>query len=339
MKNGSQHLVLILAFDGVTLTDIISSAEVFSVLSNEILTKSSARYRVAVASIDGGKIHSSSGLVIESEKLIDIEYADVNTLIVPGGGPASCPPIPALEVEWIKENSPFFSRICSVCTGAFLLAASGISDNRRVTTHWKSAQLLKKRFPKSTVIEDSVFIKDRNIWTSAGFSAGIDMALSLIEEDHGHSIAMEVAQTLVVFMKRPEGQSQVSSTLNSQTKSNQKFSRLHAWIVDHISDNLNVDILADQMAMSPRTFARKFAASEGETPSRFIEKLRVNFASIALLNTDSPIKKIATENGFSCEQNLHRSFLKLIGVTPKHFRTNNGLGASARAPNHLKAIF
>jgi transcriptional regulator GlxA family with amidase domain len=217
MKEYSSHRIVILAFNGVTLVDIVSLADVFHIASTEIPSKS---YDVIVASEQGGLITASSGLQLGTQTLSELDPASIGTLIVvPGGGPATDPPIPTFLANWVRRHSEHFDRICSVCTGAFILAAAGLTENKKITTHWESTQELKRKFPQIDVQADSVFVKDGKIWTSAGFSAGIDVALGLVEDDFGYTTAISVAKKLIVFMKRPEGQPQLSAALSSQSSS------------------------------------------------------------------------------------------------------------------------
>jgi transcriptional regulator GlxA family with amidase domain len=214
-----------------------------------------------------------------------------------------------------------------VCTGAFYLAAAGLLDGRRATTHWRDAPHLAQRFPSVQVDADPIFIRDVGrregegvVWTSAGVTAGIDLALALIEEDLGHAVAMQAARRLVVFMKRPGGQSQFSAALAAQASANGPFDALHSWMAAHLRDDLSVERLAERIRMSPRTFARRYVDEVGRTPAKTVSALRLEAASRALAESRRPLKRIALDCGFGSEQNLRRAFLRRFGVLPLDYR-------------------
>ena len=207
----------------------------------------------------------------------------------------------------------------SVCTGAFLLGAAGLLDGRRVTTHWRAAEELRGRYPErwSIPIRSS---SRRQVWTSAGVSAGIDLALALVEEDLGRDMALAVARHLVVFLKRPGGQSQFSAFLRSQTADDGGFAALHDWLPQHLSGDLRVEALATRVGMSPRNFARLYRERTGMTPAKAVERLRVEAARRALEEGAAPIAGIARDCGFGDEERMRRAFLRLLGVPPRHYR-------------------
>ena len=284
-------------------------------------------YRLSIASIDGGVLQTYPGLPIVTQRLDVLERELIDTLIVPGvpidEGYALQPEL----VAWIARRAPNIRRVCSVCTGAFYLAAAGVLDGLRVTTHWRSAGRLAQQFPRVQVDAEPIFIRapldarsGRSVWTSAGVTAGIDLALALIEEDLGHTIAMQVARRLVVFMKRQGGQSQFSATLAAQTSAAGAFDALHGWIATNLRDDLSVERLAERARMSPRTFARRYVDEVGRTPARTVSALRLEAASRALAESSRPLKRIALECGFGSEQNLRRAFLRHFGVLPHDYR-------------------
>jgi transcriptional regulator GlxA family with amidase domain len=230
-------------------------------------------------------------------------------------------------VEWIRRRAPQARRVCSVCTGAFYLAAAGLLDGRRATTHWHAALDLARRFPNVQVDADPIFIRDvghgegkRVVWTSAGVTAGIDLALALIEEDVGHAVAMQAARRLVVFMKRPGGQSQFSAALAAQASAGGPFEALHSWMAAHLRDDLTVERLAERAQMSPRTFARRYVDEIGRTPAKTVSALRLEAAARALAESHRPLKRIALDCGFGSEQNLRRAFVRRFGVLPLEYR-------------------
>lgn len=320
--------VVILAFDGVTLSDIAGPMDVFYLsegLSAGIdATGRLPRYEVAVASIDGGTVRPSSGLPIGTVALAEFDERSIDTLIVPGGGPPTEPPVPAPLVDWLRARGAAARRICSVCTGIFLLAEAGLADGRRATTHWLAAQALARRYEHLIVDSDPIFVRDGALWSSAGFTAGLDLSLALIEEDLGHAFAMQMARNLVMFMKRPGGQSQFSAPLASQSAGDPAFDKLHAWIMDNLSQSLPVSRLADEAGMAPRTFARRYATQIGRTPAKTIEIFRLEAACRQLCVHQVSLKKVAQDTGFGDEQNLRRAFVRHFGVIPQQYRERFG---------------
>jgi transcriptional regulator GlxA family with amidase domain len=284
-------------------------------------------YRTTVASIDGGILQTFPGLPIVTERLDSLDDQPIDTLIVPGVPvDEHCTLQPEL-VAWIRRHAPRARRVCSVCTGAFYLAAAGLLDGRRATTHWRDAPRLARRFPNVHVDADPIFIRDAGrhegdgvVWTSAGVTAGIDLALALIEEDVGHAVAMQAARRLVVFMKRPGGQSQYSAALAAQASANGPFEALHSWMAAHLRDDLSVERLAERTRMSPRTFARRYVDEVGRTPAKTVSALRLEAASRELAESRRPLKRIALDCGFGSEQNLRRAFLRRFGVLPLDYR-------------------
>ncbi|CAD6511075.1 HTH-type transcriptional activator RhaS [Paraburkholderia kirstenboschensis] len=288
-------------------------------------------YRTTVASIDGGVLQTFPGLPVVTERLDSLDAEPIDTLIVPGVPvDQHCTLQPEL-VAWIRRNAPRARRVCSVCTGAFYLAAAGLLDGRRATTHWRDAPHLARRFPNVHVDADPIFIRDagpdearsdgeRVVWTSAGVTAGIDLALALIEEDLGHAVAMQAARRLVVFMKRPGGQSQFSAALAAQASAGGPFEALHSWMVGHLREDLTVERLAEHARMTPRTFARRYVDEVGRTPAKTVSALRLEAASRALAESRRPLKRIALDCGFGSEQNLRRAFVRRFGVLPLEYR-------------------
>ncbi|MEX3760904.1 GlxA family transcriptional regulator [Paraburkholderia phenoliruptrix] len=284
-------------------------------------------YRTTVASVDGGVLQTFPGLPVVTERLDSLDAEPIDTLIVPGVPVDEHRPLQPELVAWIRRNAPRARRVCSVCTGAFYLAAAGLLDGRRATTHWRDAAQLARRFPNVHVDADPIFIRDagsgageRAVWTSAGVTAGIDLALALIEEDLGHAVAMQAARRLVVFMKRPGGQSQFSAALAAQASAGGPFDALHSWMAAHLREDLTVERLAERARMTPRTFARRYVDEVGRTPAKTVSALRLEAASRALAESRRPLKRIALDCGFGSEQNLRRAFVRRFGVLPLEYR-------------------
>jgi transcriptional regulator GlxA family with amidase domain len=242
-----------------------------------------------------------------------------DTLIVTGGVIASPKNCDARLVEWIKRASPQVRRVSSVCCGAFYLGAAGLLDGRRATTHWEDCDALQEAFPQADVQADAIFVQDGDCWTAAGITAGIDMALAMIEEDHGHRLALEVARNLVVFLKRPGGQSQFSAMLRAQSTEG-PLGALLDWIVNHPRADLRAETLADQAHMSLRNFYRAFEAVTGTSPADWVEMARVENAKRLLTQSAEPVQQVAYSAGFASYDTLRKAFTRRVGVTPTTYR-------------------
>ncbi|MBF0877843.1 GlxA family transcriptional regulator [Gluconobacter cerevisiae] len=278
-----------------------------------------APYETTPLSQYGGMIRSSSGMLIETVPIA--AAGSVDTLVVVGGeGHKQAMACPELQV-FIRHQARTARRICSVCTGAFLLAASGVLDGRRVTTHWQQASAMAAQFPKVRVSADAIHVHDGPVWTSAGISAGIDMALALITEDLGADIGRRTAQQMVVFYHRPGGQSQFS-TLLEMGSTQERFAELLGWIRSHLQQRLTVEVLAIQAGMSPRNFSRSFQASVGMSPAKAVEKLRLEAARERVECSTLPIEAIAVMTGFHDPERMRRAFLREFHQPPQAIRRN-----------------
>jgi len=314
------RLVVMLAYEGANLIDICGPLQTFSSATRLMGNRCTRPYVGTVASLAGGLVTTAPGLAIMTQSLAGLDCHAIDTLIVPGGSPQGAPVIVPELVAWITRRACAARRVASVCTGAFMLAATGLLDRKRVTTHWSWAERLAELHPKVRVDPDPIFIKEGKMWTSAGVTAGIDLALAQIAEDFGHHVALATARQLVMFIKRPGGQSQFSVPLASQLSEGEGFTGLHAWIADHLSGDLRVERLARQAGMSPRTFARLYKARVGRTPAKTVEAMRLEAACRALEESAAPIKRIATHVGYGDEQNLWRVFQRRLGVSPTDYR-------------------
>lgn len=265
-----------------------------------------------------------AGLPVVTERLDSLDCATIDTLIVPGVPIDDTTRLQPELIAWIAACAPRVRRVASVCTGAFYLAAADLLDGRRVTTHWRNAAQLKRRFPRIDVDPEPIFLRDmrdgRPVWTSAGVTAGIDLTLALIEEDCGHAVAMQAARRLVVFMKRPGGQAQFSEALTAQMSAGGDFDALHGWMAANLHTELSVERLAEAARMSPRTFARRYVEAVGRTPARTVAAMRVEAAAGRLVQSSQPLKRIAADCGFGSEQNLRRAFERSYGVLPLDYR-------------------
>lgn len=318
--NAKPRRVVLLAYNEMNLLDLSGPLQTLVTANRRACAADSTLYETIVASVDGGLITTGSGLQVMTSRLSELDKLAIHTIIVPGGCKGDAFYAPEQLVAWISQRAATVTRLCSVCTGAFLLAAAGQLDGRRVATHWDWVDRLLKLHPALEVDADKIFVKDGSVWTSAGVTAGIDLTLALIEEDYGHQIAIETARQLVMFIKRSGGQSQFSVPLKAQSHTDHKFAELHAWVAAHLGEDLRVERLAEQAGMTPRTFARIYVSLTGRTPAKMVEAMRLETACHALEESDLPLKTIAMTHGYLEEQNLHRVFQRQLGISPTEYR-------------------
>jgi transcriptional regulator GlxA family with amidase domain len=276
-----------------------------------------APYRLRVIARSRGAVRSSSGVTMPAEPMTAPRTID--TLIVAGGEGTSqamrCPK----TLHFIKEQAQRVRRLCSVCSGTYLLAAAGVLDGRRATTHWRRTDHFARSFPNIRLEPDQIYIRDGNVWTSAGVTAGIDLSLALIGEDLGEAVAKRVAQELVVFHRRPGGQTQFSALLEIE-HSDSRFTELMAWMRGHFGEKLTVGRLADRANMSPRNFARAFVRATGVTPAKAVEQIRLEVARELVESGVAPIEVVANRTGFSDPERMRRAFLRAFGHPPQSLR-------------------
>ena len=317
------RLIEVLAFEHVQLLDVSGPLQVFA-CANERVAEASGMFDTAppydlrVVSRDGRPVTASAGLGLMAHPLPTGEVGP-DTLIIAGGPGVKAAASDPVLVDWVRVRAGQARRVTSVCTGAFLLAASGMLDGRRATTHWSFCSELARRHPAIDVQHDPIFVQDGPVWTSAGVTAGIDLALALVEADLGRRIALAVARHLVVFLKRPGGQAQFSTALALQT-ADDGFDGLHEWMAEHLADDLTLPTLASQAAMSERSFSRRYLDATGVTPARAVERLRVEAARHMLSETGAPVKRVAQRCGFGSEETMRRSFLRILAATPQDYR-------------------
>jgi transcriptional regulator GlxA family with amidase domain len=305
----------------MNLLDLAGPLQALATASRRFSGGGPALYETIVASVEGGLVVTSACLPIATVPLAELDQLKIDTLIAPGGCAGDEYATPPALVAWVRKRAPEVRRLCSVCTGAFLLAAAGALDGRQAATHWEWVERLRRQHPAILIDPDKIFIRDGKVWTSAGVSAGIDLTLALIEEDHGHTVAIETARQLVMFIKRAGGQSQFSVPLAVQASGGSKFADLHAWVSAHLLDDLSVERLAEQAGMAPRTFARSYTAAAGRTPAKMVEAMRLEAACQLLEQGEQPLKSIASACGYSEEQSLRRAFLRQLGITPGQYRS------------------
>ena len=311
----------IIVYPGFKALEAIGPLKVFD-YTNICLRKLdlAGGYDVSIASTAVGDIASDTLMSLRATKAISTSRLPDLALIV-GSPEIEQALADGTEIlEWIESAAPRIKRLAALCTGSFFLAAAGVLDGRRATTHWSFAERLRNGYPDVTVDADAIFIREGNIWTSAGVTAAMDLALALVEEDFGREVALEVARDLVIYLKRPGGQSQFSVHLSSQMNTHPTIRELQNWIMSHLEDELTIPKLAARMAMSERNFARVFHREAEESPADFIEKARFEAARRLLESDNLPLKSIVGKTGFGTEEKMRRVFKKKIGVTPKAYR-------------------
>jgi transcriptional regulator GlxA family with amidase domain len=313
------RVIEVLAYPSVQLLDVTGPLQVFATANDHITQAGGAApYVLRVIAKGGQAVTASAGLAIAAGPLPRASSA-ADTLLVAGGPGVEAAAADSELVDWVRQRATKARRVASVCTGAYLLAAAGVLDGRRVATHWSVCKEFARRYPAVRVEPDPIFVRDGSVWTSAGVTAGIDLALALVEQDLGRTVALAVARYLVVFLKRPGGQAQFSAALSLQSAEDQ-FGGLHDWINRHLADDISLPMLADQAGMSERSFSRHYAEATGLTPARAVERLRVEAARRLLSESRLPVKRISQRCGFGSEETMRRSFLRVLSATPQDYR-------------------
>ncbi|MET9415827.1 DJ-1/PfpI family protein [Streptomyces klenkii] len=325
------HRVVIAVFPDVDLLDVTGPAEVFALANRE--TAGRAGYRVRLAGPAAGEVRTSAGVRLLADLAFGEVGGQVDTLLVPGAvdmtGDGPVARIDADVVAWVKDTAAHARRVASVCVGAHVLAAAGLLDGRTATTHWSTAAQLAAEHPAVTVDPDPVFVRaDRGrLWTGAGISACLDLALALVAEDLGEDVALAVARQLVMYLKRQGGQSQFSVPLSRPASARRDIDELRLWIADHLHEDLSAEVLAARMCLSERHFARVFRQETGVSPAVYVEAARVEAARRLLETTDSPLGQVAAAAGLGSVETLHRAFRRQLATTPaayrRRFRTRN----------------
>jgi transcriptional regulator GlxA family with amidase domain len=286
-----------------------------------------ASYRVRVVSADGGRVDGSCGVSILASKAGSLSHDD--TVIVVGSPTSHLEGMNTDALKTVQRLSKGARRVASVCTGAFVLAEAGLLDGKRATTHWRYAATLQRRFPSVRVDADRIYVKDGETWTSAGISAGIDLALAMIEEDFGLEVSKAVARDLVVYHRRPGGQSQFSTMLELEPQAGRIRNAL-AFAREHLHERLTIDMLAEAACVSPRQFQRLFTTRTGDTPARAVERLRVEVAKPRVEEGDESLAAIARSVGFGDANRMRRSFVRIFGRSPQDIRRSSRFPAEMR---------
>jgi len=320
------------AFPDVQILDVTGPLEVFARAARWLADAGHSgplAYEVELLAATAGTIRTSSGLRLAVDRRYGAVGERLDTLLVAGGVGTAVAMRDLALLAWLRRMAHRVRRLGSVCSGAFVLAEAGLLDGRRATTHWSVSDALAQRYPRVRVDPDPIFIRDGRVYTSAGVTAGMDLALALVEEDHGREIALHVARELVLFLRRPGGQSQFSAQLALQATDHQPLRELQAWIAEHPSADLSVATLAARVAMSPRNFARVFARELGITPACFVEQIRVETARRRLEESAHGVDLIASEVGFGSAESMRRSFVRTLRVPPSAYRSRFQTAVSA----------
>lgn len=307
--------IVFLTYEGAQLLDVAGPASVFAEANEFVRTPA---YRVVVASPHGGPVATRGGVTLVTEPVLGLAPGRIDTLIVSGGTGEPLRAVVSNEAvaDWFRRAARRTRRVGSTCTGAFVLAHWGLLQGHRATTHWQAAELLRSGFPSVAVDADALFVEDGRVWTSAGVSTGIDMALAMVEQDLGRAVATHVAQRLVLQVRRPGHQSQFSSLLKAQGGS---YAELVRWIDTHLQADLSVEALAERANQSVRTFCRRFTQEMGASPAAFVERMRLDRAR-TLLEAGAMAKRVAQDTGFGSLDRLWRAFKRVYAMNPSTYR-------------------
>ncbi|WP_017580365.1 GlxA family transcriptional regulator [Nocardiopsis valliformis] len=314
-EHSAHHEVVIVVFDGVQSLDVSGPLEVWAGAAHA----AGSRYRVRTASLGGASVRCSSGLGLVPSVALE-QVGRVDTLVVAGGEGAHHP-------DPVRELAGRAGRVASVCSGAFVLAHAGVLEGRRATTHWRHCERLAREFPGVEVERDPVFVRSGQVWTSAGVTSGIDLALAVVEEDLGRQVALELARMLVVFLIRPAGQAQWSTQLTTQSAERAEVRQVQHLVDADPGQGWSLAQMAERAGLSVRQFSRVFTAQVGCSPGRYVERVRVEWARRRLEQGSAPVAAIARGCGFGTDEGMRRAFVRVLGCAPSHYRERAGAGA------------
>jgi transcriptional regulator GlxA family with amidase domain len=309
--------VVVVVYPDIQSLDVTGPVEVLSMSNTEHAGRG---YRIEVVAATNEPVRTSSGLTLHVDAAIADVRGPIDTLVVSGGDGVAGAIFDRRLVDGVRRLAKSARRVTSVCSGAFLLAEAGLLDGRRATTHWSACDTLAQRYPKVTVDPDPIFVRDGNVATSAGVTAGMDLALALVEDDLGRDVALAVARRLVLFLRRPGTQSQFSAQLSGQLAERDPLRDAQRRIADHPDADLSVAALARHVGMSERNFARCFRDEVGMTPARYVEQTRVETARRLLEDTDDGVNAIARRSGFGTAETMRRTFLRHLRTSPNDYR-------------------
>ena len=317
LADRSPRHVVLATFPGMQALDLFGPLEVFAYANDEL---GRPAYRLTVAATVAAALRTSSGVAVVADTALPAVPTPVDTLVVVGGDGTYAAVEDEALIRDVRRLAAGARRVTSVCSGAFVLATAGLLDGRRATTHWRSCELLARSFPAVTVDPEPIFVRDGNVYTSAGVTAGMDLALALVEDDHGRDVALAIARRLVLFLRRPGNQSQFSAPLVAQIAERDGLREAQRHVVEHPEGDCSVAALAAVAAMSERNFTRCFAAEVGVTPARYVERIRVETARRLLEDGDEGVDAIAAASGFGTAETLRRTFLRVVRTTPTEYR-------------------
>ena len=324
VPSGATRRIVFVAAPGTEILDLVGPLQVFaraSSLHRRQNPGGTPIYSVEVVSISPSRsLTANCGLRFTAQKTFRDVRGKIDTLLVAGGNAIEENEINPEAVRWLRNIAGKIRRVGSVCTGAMLLARAGLLDGRRATTHWDWCETLIRRAPRADVDPDPIFVRDENVYTSAGVTAGMDLALALVEEDHGSRLALQVARNLVLYLRRPGGQSQFSAALALQLTDRKPLRELETWVLDNLNKPLTVSTLAVRVAMSPRNFARVFTKEMKTTPAKFVERLRVEAARRRLEESQNSMETIASECGFGNVNSMRNVFQRTLKIPPGQYR-------------------
>jgi transcriptional regulator GlxA family with amidase domain len=327
----------LVGYEDVQGLDLVGPSDAFTIARQGDNGASQPGYEVIILGLTNRPFRAESGLIFQPHTTL-AHAPQIDTLLIPGGRGTRVPAISDRIARFVAERAGRIRRVASVCTGIYVVASTGLLDGRVVTTHWRFAEDVARRFPKLKVNPDALFLKDGAYYTSGGITASIDLSLALIEEDYGPRVALTVARDLVVYLKRSGGQKQYSEPLEFQINSTDRFADLAIWMVDHLRENLSLEALARRACLSPRHFARRFKAVFGGTPAAFVENLRLDEARRRLTERTQTIETVAGSVGFHSDDSFRRAFLRRFGVNPGAYRnrfdTRNGSQPLKRKPTY-----
>lgn len=314
------RLMVVVTFPDAQILDVTGPIEVFSTATRFL---DAVDYRTVITSSHGGPVAASCGMRFDTAPIDEVR-PEIDTLMVAGGADMGAPSHDQHLVGNVRRLAAAARRVTSVCSGAFLLAAAGLLDGRRATTHWNECAMLADGYPAVTVDPDAIYVRDDHIWTSAGVTAGIDLSLALLAEDHGRTAAASVARQLVVYLRRSGGQSQFSRLLAAQSAETEPIRELLVWIVDNLTEDLSVPALADRVHLSERQFRRVFKREVGVNPVDHVETVRLEAACSLLETTERPVEEIARECGFANPETMNRAFRRRLDTSPSDHRHHFG---------------
>jgi transcriptional regulator GlxA family with amidase domain len=314
-----KHIVLV-GYDDMTALDYVGPLEAFGTAKlADSQGNAKECYRITFAALNKLTFRSELGLTFTAEKQLSSIH-DADTVLVPGGSGLRKPGTVAKFTEWLRKHAHKVRRITTICTGIYALAPSGLLNGKNVTTHWRFADDVIRKFPKLRVDPKALYVRDGKFWTSAGVTAGIDLSLALIEEDYGPEVALAVARELVVYVKRPGGQEQYSEPLRFQLQSRSRFADLLPWMMANLDQDLSVEVLAGRLCLCPRQFSRRFKQEFRSSPAAFVRRLRLDEARNRLSAPDCTVEGVARSVGFADADNFRRAFERCFGVAPSEYR-------------------